>query len=334
MQQALNTRWMVAVLAMAGVTAAATLLPANANAAAKYVGRMSIEVQEGHPKQVAMERFAKLVSERTNGEVEIKVFPNSQLGGELETAEGIRLGSIQFGAVTSSVLANWVPDVQVLDLPFIFRSEEHAIKANALLKAKLGKKFEVQGFHLLGFSVNGARELISTFPIEKPEDVKGKKMRVIQSPIHIDMWKAVGANPVPIPAPEIYTSLQNKVVDYFDNTTTNYYTFRFYEVAKNFTKLDHIFAMATWIVDAKWWARLPKADQDAIEKSAAEIQLLIPELLAKTDDAALAKTVEQGAKVIIVKDKTPWQKAMAPVWDQYSVKIPDGKELITAIGAL
>jgi len=334
MQRALITKGMVAGLALAGVTATATLLPSSAIAAPKYVGRMSIEVQEGHPKHVAMEKFAKLVSERTNGEVEIKIFPNSQLGGELETAEGIRLGSIQFGAVTSSVLANWVPDVQVMDLPFIFRSEEHAIKANTLLKSRFGSKFEAQGFHLLGFSVNGARELISTFPIEKPEDVKGKKMRVIQSPIHIDMWKAVGANPVPIPAPEIYTSLQNKVVDYFDNTTTNYYTFRFYEVAKYFTKLDHLFAMATWIVDAKWWARLPKGHQDAIEKSAGEIQPLIPELLAKNDDAALAKTVEQGAKVIIVKDKAPWQKAMAPVWDQYSVKIPDGKELIAAIGAL
>jgi tripartite ATP-independent transporter DctP family solute receptor len=325
---------MVLALALTGITGLATLLSANADAAAKYVGRMSIEVQEGHPKHVAMEQFAKLVSERTNGEVEIKIFPNSQLGGELETAEGIRLGSIQFGAVTSSVLANWVPDVQVMDLPFIFRNEEHAIKANALLKSKFGAKFEAQGFHLLGFSVNGARELISTFPIEKPEDVKGRKMRVIQSPIHIDTWKAVGANPVPIPAPEIYTSLQNKVVDYFDNTTTNYYTFRFYEVAKYFTKLDHMFAMATWIVDAKWWARLPAAHQAAIEKSAAEMQVLIPELLAKTDAAALAKTVEQGATVITVKDKAPWQKAMAPVWDQYSVKIPDGKELISAIGAL
>jgi tripartite ATP-independent transporter DctP family solute receptor len=334
MQERTNVRWTSAALVLAGFASAITLLSADATAAAKFVGRMSIEVQEGHPKQIAMERFAKLVSERTNGEVEIKVFPNSQLGGELETAEGIRIGSIQFGAVTSSILVNWVPEVQVLDLPFIFRSEEHAKKANALLKSKLGKKFETQGFHLLGFSVNGARELISTFPIEKPEDVKGKKMRVIQSPIHIDMWKAVGANPVPIPAPEIYTSLQNKVVDYCDNTTTNYATFRFYEVAKNFTKLDHIFAMATWIVDAKWWARLPKADQDAIEKSAGEIQSLIPELLAKTDDAALAKAVEQGAKVFIVKDKAPWQKLMAPIWDQYSAKIPDGKELITAIGAL
>ena len=334
MQTNRKFRWTSAALSLAGLTAFAILLSVDTFAAAKFVGRMSIEVQEGHPKQIAMERFAKLVAERTGGEVEIKVFPNSQLGGELETAEGIRIGSIQFGAVTSSVLANWVPEVQVLDLPFIFRSEDHALKANALLKEKLGKKFEAQGFHLLGFSVNGARELISTFPIEKPEDVKGKKMRVIQSPIHIDMWKAVGANPVPIPAPEIYTSLQNKVVDYFDNTTTNYYTFRFYEVAKHFTKLDHIFAMATWIVDAKWFARLPKAHQDAIEKSAAEIQPLIPELLAKTDDAALAKTMEQGAKVFVVKDKAPWQKLMAPIWDQYSAKLPDGKDLITSIGAL
>jgi tripartite ATP-independent transporter DctP family solute receptor len=295
---------------------------------------MSIEVQEGHPKQVAMERFAKLVSERTKGEVEIKIFPNSQLGGELETAEGIRLGSIQMGAVTSSVLLNWVPEVQILDLPFIFRDEAHALKANAMLTKTLAKKYEAQGFHLLGFSVNGARELISTFPIAKPEDVRGKKMRVIQSPIHIEMWKAVGANPVPIPAPEIYTSLQNKVVDYCDNTTTNYATFRFYEVAKHFTKLDHIFALAAWVVDAKWWARLPKADQDAIEQAAAEIQPLIPELLAKTDNEALAKAKAAGSEVIVITDKAPWQKLMAPVWDRNSAKVPGGKDLITAIGAL
>ena len=334
MKQARRFPQIALAVAAATLACAIAVFPPAASAAAKYVARMSIEVQEGHPKQVAMERFAKLVSERTNGDVEIKVFPNSQLGGEVETAEGIRLGSIQFGAVTSSVLSTWVPEVQILDLPFIFRNEAHAIKANALLKEQLGKKFEAQGFHLLGFSVNGARELISTFPIAKPEDVRGKKMRVIQSPIHIETWKAVGANPVPIPAPEIYTSLQNHVVDFFDNTTTNYASFRFYEVAKHFTKLDHMFAMATWIVDAKWWARLPKAYQDAIEQSALEVQPQIPMLLAKTDDEALAKAKAAGSEIIVITDKAPWQKLMAPIWDQNSAKIPGGKELIIAIGAL
>jgi TRAP-type C4-dicarboxylate transport system substrate-binding protein len=106
------------------------------------------------------------------------------------------------------------------------------------------------------------------------------------------------------------------------------------QVAKHFTKLDHIFALATWIVDAKWWARLPKADQDAIEEAAAEIQPLIPQLLAKTDNEALAKAKAAGSEVIIITDKAPWQKLMSPVWDQNSAKVPGGKELITAIGAL
>lgn len=320
------------ILKMSGVGVAAGFLTSPALGAAKYTARMSIEVQEGHPKFIAVERFSKLVAERTNGEVEIKIFPNSQLGGELETAEGIRLGSIQIGLVTSSVLTNWVPQVQALDLPFIFENDAHAIRANAPLTKRLANQFDAQGFHLLGFSVNGARELISTFPIEKPEDVRGKKMRVIQSPIHLELWKSMGANPVPIPAPEIYTSLQTKVVDFCDNTTTNYKTFRFFEVAPFFTKTDHIYALGTWIVGAKWWKSLPKNHQATIEKAAAEIQPVIPELLSKTDDEALDFAVKNGnAKITIIKDKKPWVTATAKMAEQFIEKIPDGKEIAEII---
>jgi len=323
------------VLQIAGSAAAASVLGCPAIGAPKYTARMSIEVQEGHPKAIAVERFAKLVAERTNGEVEIKVFPNSQLGGEVETAEGIRIGSIQIGLVTSSILVNWVPEVQALDLPFLFLNDAHAIKASEPLSNRLRAKFESQGFHLLGFSVNGARELISTFPIEKPEDVRGKKMRVIQSPLHLELWKAMGANPVPIPAPEIYTSLQTRVVDFFDNTTTNYKTFRFYEVAPHFTKLDHIYALGTWIVGLRWWRTLPKSHQAAIEKSALEIQPVIPELLSKTDDEALAYAKKNGnAKIVIVDDKQPWRAATAKMFAEFAEKIPDGKEIVSLISGL
>lgn len=323
------------LLQVAGGVAAAGLIARPALAAPKYVARMSIEVQEGHPKFIAVDRFAKLVAERTNGEVEIKVFPNSQLGGELETAEGIRLGSIQIGLVTSSVLTNWVPEVQALDLPFIFQNDAHAIKASEPLTNRLKAKFESQGFQLLGFSVNGARELISTFPIEKPEDVRGKKMRVIQSPLHLELWKAFGANPVPIPAPEIYTSAQTRVIDFFDNTTTNYKTFRFYEVAPHFTKTDHIYALGTWIVGARWWKSLPKEHQAVIEKAAREIQPVIPELLSKTDDEALEFAKKNGnAKIVIITDKAPWQAACAKMAADFVEKIPDGKELAALINGL
>ncbi|SFJ77517.1 tripartite ATP-independent transporter solute receptor, DctP family [Bosea sp. OK403] len=324
-----------ALLQGAGSAAAFAIAGGPALAAPKYVARMSIEVQEGHPKFVAVDRFAKLVAERTKGEVEIKVFPNSQLGGELETAEGIRLGSIQIGLVTSSVLVNWVPDVQALDLPFIFQNDAHAIKASGPLTEQLKPRFEAQGFHLLGFSVNGARELISTFPIEKPEDVRGKKMRVIQSPLHLELWKAFGANPVPIPAPEIYTSLQTRVVDFCDNTTTNYKTFRFYEVAPHFTKLDHIYALGSWIVGIRWWRSLPKEHQAVIEQAAREIQPVIPELLAKTDEEALAFAKAEGhAKIVLIADKQPWRAATAKVYEQFVEKIPNGQELAKLIGSL
>lgn len=104
------------------------------------------------------------------------------LGGEADVAQGIRLGSIQMGILTSSVLTSWVPQVQVLDLPFLVESDAQAAAIDAPPTAKLAPDFAKQGFHLLAFSINGARNLMSTFPIDKPADVSGKKMRVIQSP--------------------------------------------------------------------------------------------------------------------------------------------------------
>jgi len=112
------------------------------------------------------------------------------------------------------------------------------------------------------------------------------------------------------------------VVDYFDNTTTNYYTFRFYEVAKNFTKLDHIFAMATWIVDAKWWARLPRRSgrhREGAAKYSSSFRNCLPRPTMLR--ARRSSTCQSDNR----KDKTPWQKAMAPVWSQYSVKIPTAR---------
>ncbi len=196
-----------------------------------YTARLSLDVQEGNPKYVAADNFAKAVAKATDGAVEFKIFANSLLGGEAESAEGMRLGSIQGGIITSSIFATWIPEVQVLDLPFLFRDDAHAVAANPVLTERLVDKFDDQGFHLLGFSINGARQPMSTFPIDKPADVSGKKMRVIQSPVHIALWEAVGAKPVPIPAAEVYNSMQTGVVDFFDNTATNYLTFKFFEVA-------------------------------------------------------------------------------------------------------
>lgn len=302
--------------------------------AADHTVRLSLDIPEGHPKHQAAMQFAKEVGERSNGAIEVTVFANSLLGGEAEAAEGIRLGSVQAGVLTSSVFATWVPEAQVLDMPFLFRDDAHASAANALLTEKLGPAFAAQGFHLLGFSINGARQIMSSFPVLKPEDIKGKKMRVIQSPVHVALWTAVGVNPVAIPAPEIYNSMQSKVVDLFDNTATNYFTQRFYEVAPHYTKLSHVYAMGTWVLSEELWQKLTPEQQTIVTEAASKAQADLVPIQAKTDQAALDSAVAGGATLYEVADKQPWIDLLKPVYDEFVPKIPAAAETIEAIRAI
>lgn len=318
---------------IASLSVAATIL-AGAASAQDYTARFSLDVQEGNPKYVAAENFAKAVSEATDGAVEIQLFANGLLGGEVESAEGMRLGSIQGGIITSSVFASWVPEVQVLDLPFLFRDDAHAVAANPVLTERLADKFDAQGFHLLGFSINGARQPMSTVPINDPEDVAGKKMRVIQSPIHIALWKAVGAEQVAIPAAEVYSSMQTGVVDYFYNTATNYLTFKFFEVAPYYTDPRHVYAMGTWVVAKSWWDSLPAEHQQAITEAAQAAQADVAPTLAEVDAASLAETEAQGATITVIEDKEPWIALMEPVWAEFTPSIPDAEANIEAIQAI
>lgn len=309
-------------------------LATSAYAGATHKGKFSTDVNPDHPKTVSFEKFADIVKTKTDGRVDISVFPSSQLGGEMETAEGMRLGSIQMGSVTSSVLAAWIPEIQIIDMPFLFKNDEHANKALLWLADHLKDKFDDQGFHLLAFSINGARQPMSTFPIHTPEDVVGKKMRVIQSPLHIALWKAVGANPVPIPAPEIYTSLQTGVVDFFDNTPTNYLVLKFSEVAPYYTSLSHVYAVGAWVTSKRWFDKLSAQDQQIVEQTAKEIVPEIHQLLSTQDEASLKKAAELGATIIKNVDKKPWQEKMAPIWDEYGKKIPEGEKMIKIISEM
>ena len=318
-------------LALAGIALSFASLPANA---ADFTARFSLDVPEGHPKYLAAQQFAEEVSNGTNGAVEIKVFGNGLLGGEAESAEGIRLGSVQGGIITSSVFATWIPDVQVLDLPFLFRDDAHAVAANPLLIERLSPKFSEQSFHLLGFSINGARQLMSSFPVKVPEDVKGKKMRVIQSPVHAALWQAVGANPVPIPAAEVYNSMQTKVVDLFDNTATNYQALRFYEVAPHYTNLSHVYAMGTWVLGEDFWAKLSPEQQAVVSAAALKAQSDLVAVQAAQDSKALSETVAAGATIYEVADKQPWIDLMKPVYDQFAPSIPNAEGTVEAIRAL
>lgn len=314
------------------IALAGTLIAAAGSAGAQeFTARLSLDVPENNPKFAAAEIFADAVSEKTDGAVEIELFPNSLLGGEVESAEGIRLGSVQAGIITSSVLAQWVPEVQVLDLPFIFNSDEHAVAMNGPVTEALQDDFAEAGFHLLGFTPNGARAVISKEPVRAPADVEGKKMRVIQSDLHVDLWETAGASPTPIPHPEIYNSMQTGVVDLFDNTASNYYSEKWYEVAPYYTKLNHIYAIGSWVMSETWWQSLPEEYRTAITEAAAEAQEQQPELQAKQDSEALSKTEEEGSTIITDVDRDAWLEKMTPVREKYATEIPRAEELLEII---
>jgi TRAP-type C4-dicarboxylate transport system substrate-binding protein len=190
------------------------------------------------------------------------------------------------------------------------------------------------GFRSLGCFNFGGRHLISTFPITQVSDVKGKKMRVLLNPLHVRMWQLAGANPTPIPAAEVYTALQTKVVDYIDNPKSTYLSFKWYEVAKHFTPLGHVNSIIFLTFSDAWFEKLPAEHKAALEKAAAEVLPTINAELMSADDASLAKTVQGGATVHEVKDRAPWRTAMSPVWDDFTKRVPTGAELLKQLGAL
>jgi len=302
--------------------------------AADFTARLSLDVPAGHPKYRAAEQFAAAVAAGTQGAVEIKIFGSSILGGEAESAEGIRLGSIQGGIITSSVFASWVPEIALLDLPFLFRDDAHAVAANTLLIERMQKQFAAQGFRLLGFSINGARQLMSRFPVATPQDIRGKKMRVIQSPIHVALWQAVGASPVPIPAPEVYNAMQTRVVDLFDNTATNYYQLRFYEVAPHYINLSHVYAMGTWVLAESFWQKLSPAHQQIIRQAALKAQADLVPFQQEQDRLALEQAVAGGATLHDIANKQPWVDLMQPLYEKFIPNIPGAEEAARAIREL
>lgn len=317
------------------VAAATALMATAAPAQSPIVMKVGTSIAgENHPLVITVGRWAQLVKQRSNGKIEIQLFPNGQLGGEVEMAEALRLGSLEATANTLTVFSRWIPEAEIFDLPFLFKDDDHALRVyNGAPGKKLAELFPAQGFRVLGFSLAGVRQPFGAFPINTPDDVKGKKMRVIQSPLHIAIWTAVGANPTPIPAPEIYNALQTKLVDFADNTKTNFVNQKWNEVAPHFSVLSHVYAIGGMFISESWWKKQTPEHQKILAESWAELVPTLHHLVAYQDELSLINAEAQGTKVTIVRDKEPWRKAMLPIWDKWAAKVPAGKAMIDEVVA-
>ncbi|MBE9604805.1 TRAP transporter substrate-binding protein [Acetobacteraceae bacterium H6797] len=272
-----------------------------------------------YPVSRGMERFGELVAQRTNNRIRLKTYHSAQLGQQDEAIQQMRLGSIDFAEFNLSPLNNLAPLTQVPTLPFLFRSVEHLHTVmDGPVGDEIAKQLEGVGIVPLAWYDAGARSMYTRRLVAKPEDLRGMKIRVQTSDLWIDLIRALGANPTPLPFGEVYTSLQSGVIDGAENNWPSYESTRHFEVARYFATTEHSNVPEILAVSRTRWQRLSAADKELVKAAARESAQMQRQLWAERERVSRERVIAGGAQVTEITDKGPWQAAMAPVYAKYA----------------
>jgi len=236
--------------------------------------RISVCNAPTHPQNIGLEIFKKYVEERTNGEIIVDVYPNSQLGAERESVEQCKNGSLEMATASAGPLTTFNNKFMVLDIPFAFDSYDVAwMVLDGPVGQKLLESCEEVGLKGLAYMENGFRHVTNNVrPITKVEDFKNIKIRTMEAPMHMANFKALGANPTPVPWTELYLTLQQKIVDGQENPLANLWEVKMYEVQKYASLTGHIYDPMPLVADLKWFNSLTPEQQHIIEKGAVLAQ--------------------------------------------------------------
>lgn len=275
--------------------------------------------------------FQKEVAARTNGEVQVQIFPQGQLGNDAAMIDGARSGIIDIVMVGLNNFSGLMPQSSAFTLPFIFPTRETAW---SVLDGDIGQsvsaKFEEHGLKGLGFPENGYRNMTNNRgPIRTPEDVKGLRMRVNNSKVLNDMFNILGANPQQIPVAELYTALETGVVDSQDHPIGVTLSFKFYEVQKYLSLTQHAYSPLVIAMNLNRFKKLTKDRQKIVLEVASEAIAMQRNLTVAREDEMLASLEEAGMKVNRDVDRAAFQAKVKPVWDTFIAE--NGNTLVNAI---
>ncbi len=287
-------------------------------------------VNEKDSFHLAAEKFKALTEKYTNGEVTVTIFPNAQLGDERTLLERMKMGIVDAGIITNGPIINFVPRFGAIDLPFLFRSPEHAYKVlDGPIGQSLFADLEKQGWKGLAWAERGFRNLTnSKRPVNSPEDVKGLKIRVMQNPVYVDSFKALGANAVPMAWTEALTALQQGTVDGQENPLNVIVAFKLNESQKYMAITRHAYAPAPILMSMVTWKKLTPAQQKAVVKAAQEAAVY-ERAFNNASEKLWVKELEGKGMKVTTPDLKPFLDAVKPVYDTYTPKF--GKDFIAAI---
>ena len=325
----LGRRPLLAALSLAGLMA----LPFGALAQSPIVIKFSHVVADQTPKGQAAIKFKELAEKKLPGKVQVQVFPNSQLFGDGKEMEALLLGDVQMIAPSLSKFDRYTKKVQLFDLPFLFDDMEAVDRFQASTNGQaLLKSMTNRGLLGLAYWHNGMKQLSTDKDqLKRPEDVKDLKFRIQSSDVLEAQFRALGANPQKMAFSEVYQALQTGVVDGQENTWSNIFSQKFYEVQKTIAETNHGVIDYMVVTNAKWWDGLPADVRKGLSEAMAEATAYGNKIASdfnERDKAQIAKAGKAKIQQLSKEDVAAWRKSMEPVWKKFEGDI--GRDLIDA----
>ena len=296
--------------------------------------RLAHGLDPGHPVHKAMEFMARRVAEKSGGRLRISVYPSEQLGSERECLELLQIGSLAMTKVSASVLESFVPQFRVFSLPYLFRSRAHFF---SVIQGEIGRRLLLAGqrYWLCGLTYYdaGSRSFYTRErPILRPEDLRGLKIRTMESATAMEMIKVMGGSPTPIAWGELYTALQQGVVDGAENNPPSFYLSHHYEVCKFYSLDEHTMVPDVLLISTKIWNDLSQEEQQILQEAADESFEYQKKLWAEKTEEALQAVQKAGVRVFH-PDKEPFIEVVQPMFERYRNQ-PEIYELIQRIRAV
>ena len=288
-------------------------------------------MMDGHPNVIAFRYFAELVAERSNGEIEVQVFPASQLGSQREMIEGLRLGTVDIVNTMAGIIAAYVPEINVFDLPFVWEDRDHFYR---VLWGDLGQEFKREllpefGFEGLTAWDGGIRSVYSNTLFHSMDEMRGLRIRVPEIPIYVDFFEAVGASPTPIPAGEIYSALQTGVVDAAENDPVFILSLNHHEVFNYYILTEHIMSPDFVLLSEHAIARMTDAQVELIREAMHDAAIFRRATWLEQEADALEVMLGTGIQLVYI-DRAPFiQRAQETVWVDAERQF--GRELIDRV---
>jgi tripartite ATP-independent transporter DctP family solute receptor len=290
----------------------------------------------GYPTVEAVVRMGQKLEEATDGRLSIEMFPSMQLGGEKEMIEQAQIGALQFARISVGPVGTIVDDLNVFNLPFVFRDVDHMRKVidgpigDELLE-KISNEPQTRLIGLAWMDA-GARSVYNKVrPIRELEDLQGLKIRMMGNPIFVDTMNALGGNGIAMGMDQVYNALQTGVVDGAENNPPSYDSFGHYPIATHYSLTEHLIIPEILVFSRRTWEELSEEDQELIMRLAKEAQQEQRVLWDERVEASMQKIRDAGIEVITFEDKTPFQEAVKPVWDKYGANYAELVERIQAV---